>query len=118
MLEHYLPIVVFAGLAIVVGVVPMLLGYLLSPSNLYDAKQAPFECGFAPVGDANQPFDLRYYLVAILFIIFDLETAFLFPWAVVFRSLGWFGILSMAIFIMVLTVGFIYEWKKGALTWQ
>ena len=73
MLEHYLPIVVFAGLAVMVGVVPMVLGYWLSPSDLHEAKQAPFECGFAPVGDANQPFDLRYYLVAILFILFDLR---------------------------------------------
>ncbi len=118
MLEHYLPIVVFAGLAVMVGVVPMVLGYWLSPSDLHEAKQAPFECGFAPVGDANQPFDLRYYLVAILFILFDLETAFLFPWAVVFRSIGWLGIASMGVFLLVLTVGFIYEWKKGALTWQ
>ncbi|MGC6404279.1 MAG: NADH-quinone oxidoreductase subunit A [Candidatus Comchoanobacterales bacterium] len=117
MLE-YLNVLIFGGLALIIGVAPMVLGYLCSPSNLHDAKQEAYECGFSPVGDARKPFDLRYYLVAILFILFDLETAFLFPWAVTFRELGWLGLLSMGLFLGVLTIGFFYEWRKGALTWQ
>ena len=82
------------------------------------AKNSPYECGFGAFESAHIPFDVRFYLVAILFIIFDLETAFLVPWAVVFRTLGWFGLISMGLFLGILTIGFIYEWKKGGLDWE
>lgn len=94
------------------------IGYLLGPKRPNPEKTSPYECGFEPFGDARMPFDVRYYLVAILFIIFDLETAFLVPWAVVFRKLGWFGLAAMGIFLGILVIGFIYEWKKGALEWE
>lgn len=118
MLENYLPILIFMAVGIALGVIAPLLGYLLSPKKPYPAKTAPYECGFKPFADARLPFDVRYYLVAILFIIFDLETAFLVPWAVAFRKLGWFGMATMGIFLGILLVGFIYEWKKGALEWE
>lgn len=118
MLENYLPILIFLIIGGVVGCAAPTLGYLLSPKRPNPAKQSPYECGFEPFDDARIPFDVRYYLVAILFIIFDLETAFLIPWALVFRKLGWFGLASMGIFLGLLIVGFIYEWKKGALEWE
>lgn len=104
------------GLA--VGLVGPIIGYVLSPKRPYAAKLSTYECGFDAFNDSRSPFDVRYYLVALLFIIFDLETAFLVPWAAGFRSIGWFGLTAVAIFLGLLTVGFIYEWKKGALEWE
>lgn len=118
MLSNYLPILIFIIVGIIFGVIPLLLGWLVSPKHPDPAKLSPFECGFPAFEDTRLPFDVRYYLVAILFIIFDLETAFLFPWAVMIHRIGWFGFFSMAIFLTLLTVGFIYEWKKGALEWE
>lgn len=118
MLQNYLPILIFMGIGCLLGMIVPALGYLLGPKRPNAEKNSPYECGFGPFGDARIPFDVRFYLVAILFIIFDLETAFLVPWAVVFRKTGWFGITAMAIFLGILVVGFIYEWKKGALEWE
>ena len=118
MLENYVPILIFIGVGLLVGVVPMLAGWLLGPRNPDSAKLSPYECGFEAFEDSRTKFDVRYYLVAILFIIFDLEIAFLFPWAVVISEIGLFGFLAMMIFLGVLTIGFIYEWKKGALEWE
>jgi len=118
MLQNYLPILIFLGVAIFFGVAPILLGAILSPHKPSPAKNATYECGFKPFNDARMPFDVRFYLVAILFILFDLETAFLFPWAVSLRDIGSFGFYAMLIFLSVLVVGFIYEWKKGALEWE
>lgn len=118
MLQNYLPIFIFMMIGLGVGLIAPILGYLLSPKRPDPEKLSTYECGFPPFNEARSPFDVRYYLVAILFIIFDLETAFLVPWAVVFRKLGWFGMISMGIFIGLLTIGFIYEWKKGALEWE
>lgn len=106
------------GLGIALGIIAPIIGYLLGPKKPYAAKNSPYECGITPFGDARLPFDVRYYLVAILFIIFDLETAFLVPWAVVFRKIGWFGMGTMGLFLGILLIGFIYEWKKGALEWE
>jgi NADH-quinone oxidoreductase subunit A len=110
MLTNYLPILLFIGVGLLVGIVPLVLGSLISPKNPTAEKLSAYECGFPAFEDARLPFDVRYYLVAILFILFDLETAFLFPWAVVLREIGWFGFGSM--------IGFIYEWCKGALEWR
>lgn len=118
MLEQYFPILVFIIMGIGFGVLPLLAGAVLSPKNPSAAKLSPYECGFEAFDDARLPFDVRYCLVAILFIIFDLETAFLFPWGVVFRHLGWFGFWAMILFLGLLVVGFIFEWKRGALTWE
>lgn len=118
MLQNYLPVLIFIIIGLGVGLVIPLLGYILSPKHPDPSKLSSYECGFEPFNDSRAPFDVRYYLVAILFIIFDLETAFLVPWAVVFRELGWFGMISMGIFLGLLTIGFIYEWKKGALEWE
>ena len=118
MLENYLPILLFLLVGGFIGCAAPILGYLVSPKHPYPEKDSPYECGFPAFADARMPFDVRFYLVAILFIIFDLETAFLVPWAVVFRKLGWFGMASMGIFLGLLVVGFIYEWKKGALEWE
>lgn len=118
MINNYLPILIFIAVGIFFGVAPIVLGALISPSNPSPAKLSQYECGFDAFEDARLPFDVRYYLVAILFIIFDLETAFLFPWAVVLRKVGWFGLGAMMLFLGVLVVGFIYEWKKGALEWE
>lgn len=118
MLNNYFPILVFLGLGIALGAVPIILGFILGPRKPDDAKLSPYECGFNEFEDARLPFDVRFYLVAILFIIFDLETAFLFPWAVALRKIGWFGFFSMTVFLAVLVVGFIYEWRRGALEWE
>ena len=117
-LENYLPVLLFIVVGAGVGLAPMVLGKLLGPSRPDPEKLSPYECGFEAFEDARMKFDVRYYLVAILFILFDLEIAFLFPWAVAFKGLGWFGFWSMMVFLGVLTVGFIYEWKKGALEWD
>lgn len=118
MLTNYFPILVFIGIGLMIGVLPLLIGRLLGPHKPDPAKNAPYECGFDPFSDARMPFDVRYYLVAILFIIFDLETAFFFPWAMVLRHVGWSALLAMFLFIAVLVIGFIYEWRKGALNWE
>lgn len=118
MLENYLPVLVFIGLALIMSLIPMALGLALGPRRRDEAKDSPYECGFEAFEDSRMQFDVRYYLVAILFIIFDLEIAFLFPWAVAIRELGLAGFLSMALFLVILTVGFIYEWGKGALDWD
>ena len=118
MLAEYFPILLFLLVGLGVGVAPMLLGKLLGPSNPTPEKLSPYECGFEAFEDARMKFDVRYYLVAILFILFDLEIAFLFPWAVVLQEIGLFGFWAMMLFVLILVVGFIYEWKKGALEWE
>ena len=117
-LEQYLPVLLFILVGVAVGVVPLVLGNVLGPNRPDDAKNSPYECGFEAFEDARMKFDVRFYLVSILFIIFDLEVAFLFPWAVTLKEVGVFGFWSMMIFLGVLTIGFIYEWKKGALEWD
>ncbi|MBI1194734.1 MAG: NADH-quinone oxidoreductase subunit A [Gammaproteobacteria bacterium] len=118
MLENYLPVLVFVVLGIFFGVAPLVAGFVLAPNRPDKAKLSPYECGFEAFEDSRMKFDVRYYLVAILFIIFDLEIAFLFPWAVVLDDIGMFGFIAMVIFLAVLVIGFIYEWKKGALEWE
>lgn len=118
MLINYIPILVFICIGILFGILPLLAGKILGPHKPDKAKNSPYECGFDPVGDTRLPFDVRFYLVAILFILFDLETAFLFPWAVVLRHIGHVGFWAMMIFLAILLIGFIYEWKKGALEWE
>ena len=118
MLESYFPILLFIAVGIAVGVAPMVLGKLLGPNRPDPEKLSPYECGFEAFEDARMKFDVRYYLVAILFILFDLEIAFLFPWAVVLPDIGFFGFVAMMIFLAILIVGFVYEWKKGALEWE
>ncbi|HSN41560.1 MAG TPA: NADH-quinone oxidoreductase subunit A [Burkholderiales bacterium] len=122
MLENYFPILMFIFVGLMVGVAPMLLGSglsrLLGVHRPDSEKLSPYECGFEAFEDARMKFDVRYYLVAILFILFDLEIAFLFPWAVVLREIGFFGFMAMVVFLGILVVGFIYEWMKGALEWE
>ena len=118
MLENYLPILVFVAVGIAVGVVMITLGFVLGTRRQNSEKLSPYECGFEAFEDSRMKFDVRFYLVAILFIIFDLEIAFLFPWAVVLDKIGMVGYLSMALFLGILVIGFIYEWKKGALEWE
>lgn len=118
MLENYLPVLVFVVLGLGFGVGPILIGYLLGPHKPDAEKLSPYECGFEAFEDSRMKFDVRFYLVAILFIIFDLEIAFLFPWAIVLEEVGTFGLVAMAFFLAILIVGFIYEWKKGALEWE
>ncbi len=118
MLGEYLPILIFLGVGFGLATVLLTLGILAGPRRPDTEKDSPFECGFPAFEDARIRFDVRYYLVAILFIIFDLEIAFLFPWAVVLDQIGLFGIVAMGIFLAILIVGFIYEWKKGALEWE
>ncbi|MFP4130210.1 MAG: NADH-quinone oxidoreductase subunit A [Halorhodospira sp.] len=118
MLENYLPVLLFILTGLVFGALPLAAGFILAPRR-YDAeKQSPYECGFEAFEDARLPFDVRYYLVAILFILFDLEIAFLFPWAVVLEDVGLFGILAMGLFVGLLVIGLLYEWRKGALEWE
>jgi NADH-quinone oxidoreductase subunit A len=117
-LENYLPVLIFVIIGVLIGVVAPALGYFLGPRRPGVEKDSPYECGFEPFESARMKFDVRYYLVAILFIIFDLEIAFLFPWAVVLGEIGGFGLVAMTIFLGLLVVGFIYEWKKGALEWE
>ena len=115
---NYLPILIFLGIALVLGLTFLLAAFVIAIRNPDVEKVSAYECGFNAFDDARMKFDVRFYLVAILFIIFDLEVAFLFPWAISFGEIGFFGYLSMMIFLFVLTVGFIYEWKKGALEWD
>jgi NADH-quinone oxidoreductase subunit A len=118
MLEQYFPILLFIIVGLGVGVVLLALGSFVAPNRPDPEKLAPYECGFEAFEDARMQFDVRYYLVAILFILFDLEIAFLFPWAVVLPDIGPFGFWSMMVFLGILVIGFIYEWKKGALEWE
>jgi len=118
MLTHYLPIFIFIGFALVLSCVPLAIGSLLGARKPNPDKNCAYECGFPAMGQARLPFDVRFYLVAILFIIFDLETAFLFPWAVALHHIGLFGLLSMLLFLGLLIVGFVFEWKRGALSWE
>ncbi len=118
LLQSYFPILVFLGIAGALSCIMILLPFLVAHSKPDAEKLSPYECGFEPFGDARGQFDVRFYLVAILFIIFDLEVAFLFPWAVSLSEIGLFGFWSMMFFLGILTVGFIYEWKKGALEWE
>ncbi len=118
MLENYLPVLIFIVIGILFGGFMVVLGFLLGPSKPNNEKLSAYECGFEAFEDARMKFDVRFYLVAILFIIFDLEIAFLFPWAVVLREIGMFGFLAMVLFLGILVIGFIYEWKKGALQWE
>jgi len=117
-LADYFPILVFIGIAAVVAVAMVAASFIAARQKPYPEKLTPYECGFEAFGDARRKFDVRYYLVAILFIIFDLEVAFLFPWAAALGDIGLFGFFSMLAFLGVLTVGFIYEWMKGALEWE
>jgi NADH-quinone oxidoreductase subunit A len=118
LLDNYLPILIFLAVAGGFGLVLLAAGWVLGPRRPDRAKASPYECGFEAFEDSRTKFDVRYYLVAILFIIFDLEIAFLFPWAVSLDAIGGFGLLSMGVFLAVLVVGFVYEWKKGALEWD
>ena len=117
-LDEYFPLVVFFGLALTFGLILMVAPLVASISNPDQAKNSAYECGFEPFESARLKFDVRFYLVAILFVIFDLEVAFLFPWAVGFQHIGSLGFWSMMLFLFILTIGFVYEWKKGALEWE
>ncbi len=117
-LKDYLPIILFLVIALFLSAGFILINFLLSPNNPDPEKLSAYECGFEPFNDSRMEFDVRFYLVAILFIIFDLEIAFLFPWAISLGAIGVFGFVSMMIFLFILTIGFIYEWKKGALDWE
>jgi NADH-quinone oxidoreductase subunit A len=121
-LDQYLPVLLFILVGIAVGVLPQVLGFVFSTAAGFNkpdaAKNSPYECGFEAFEDARMKFDVRYYLVAILFILFDLEIAFLFPWAVALKEIGPVGFWSMMVFLGILVVGFVYEWKKGALDWE
>ena len=124
MLENYFPVLVYILVGLAIGVIPMVLGRLVGPHRPDSEKLSPYECGFEPFEDARMKFDVRYYLLAILFILFDLEIAFLFPWATVFREFvvageqAWFVFGSVIVFLAILVVGYIVEWKNGALDWE
>lgn len=117
-MNSYVPILIFIGIAFSLSTILVTLSRFLAPKNDDKEKLSSYECGFQPFENARSKFDVRFYLVSILFIIFDLEIAFLFPWAVTLSSIGWFGFWSMMLFLTILTVGFIYEWRKGALEWE
>ena len=118
LLREYLPIIIFLGVSLAIGLALLVSPFLLAFKDPDPEKLSAYECGFNAFDDARMKFDVRFYLVAILFIIFDLEVAFLFPWAVAFNEVGTFGFWSMIVFLGVLTIGFVYEWKKGALEWD
>ncbi|AYO81633.1 NADH-quinone oxidoreductase subunit A [Methylobacterium brachiatum] len=118
LLADYLPLIVFIGVALFIATALLVVPFLVAFKSPDPEKLSAYECGFNAFDDARMKFDVRFYLVAILFIIFDLEVAFLFPWAITFGDLGWFGFWSMIVFLGVLTVGFVYEWRKGALEWD
>ena len=123
-LESYLPILLFMAVGTAVGVVPQVLGHVLGPNRPDGAKNSAYECGFEAFEDARMKFDVRYYLIAIIFILFDLEVAFLLPWATIFKeitlteSVKWFGFVEMLVFVAILVVGYVYAWAKGALDWE
>jgi NADH-quinone oxidoreductase subunit A len=124
MLENYFPVLVFILIGIVFGIAPVVSGFIAAPHRPDSEKLSPYECGFEAFEDARMKFDVRYYLIAILFILFDLEVAFLVPWATIFKeivateSLKWFGFLEMLVFVSILVVGYVYAWRKGALDWE
>ncbi|NLR74068.1 MULTISPECIES: NADH-quinone oxidoreductase subunit A [Leeia] len=118
MLQQYFPVLLFIAVGIGIGLVPMLLGRLIGPNRPDSEKLSAYECGFVAFEDARMQFDVRYYLIAILFILFDLETAFLVPWAISQKDIGWGGFVSMMIFLAEFVIGFVYLWKKGALEWE
>lgn len=118
MLSQYLPILIFILVGFALGIAITSAGKLISTRKSDEAKDEPYECGFPAFESAHIPFDVRFYLVAILFIIFDLETAFFFPWSLVLRKIGWGGFMAMMVFLGILVIGFIYEWKRGALEWE
>ena len=118
MLAEYLPTLLFLIVATGIGIVLIVVGNVLGPKAPSADKLAPYECGFSAFENARAPFDVRYYLIAILFIVFDLEIAFVFPWALVFRELGVFGLIEMGVFLSLLVIGFVYVWKRGALEWE
>jgi len=117
-LTEYFPVLLFLAVATAIGIALLILGNVLGPKKPGAEKLAPYECGFEAFEDARMKFDVRYYLIAILFVIFDLEIAFVIPWAVVFEGLGLFGLVEMGMFIGLLVLGFVYVWKKGALEWE
>ncbi|OGV27324.1 MAG: NADH-quinone oxidoreductase subunit A [Legionellales bacterium RIFCSPHIGHO2_12_FULL_37_14] len=117
-ITDYAPILIFILIALALGVIMLVAGSILSPKAPSDEKSAAYECGFPAFEDARLPFDVRFYLVSILFILFDLETAFFFPWALVLRKLGTFGFMAMMLFLLLLIIGFVYEWNQGALEWE
>ncbi|MEQ1535395.1 MAG: NADH-quinone oxidoreductase subunit A [Burkholderiaceae bacterium] len=117
-ISQYLPVLLFILVGVAVGIVPQILGYILGPNKPDPAKNSPYECGFEAFEDARMKFDVRYYLIAILFILFDLEIAFLFPWAAALKEVGLLGFLEVLTFLTIVIVGFIYMWKKGALDWE
>jgi NADH-quinone oxidoreductase subunit A len=118
LLQAYLPLVIFIGIAFVISAVLLVVPFFITPSKPDPEKVSAYECGFDAFDDARMKFDVRFYLVSLLFIIFDLEVAFLFPWAVAFDDVGLFGFWAMMVFLAILTIGFIYEWRKGALEWD
>ena len=123
-MENYFPILMFVLVGVAVGVLPVAMGFLLAPSRPDPEKLSPYECGFEAFEDARMKFDVRYYLIAILFILFDLEIAFLFPWATIFKdivaaeSIKLFGFIEMLVFVAILVIGYVYAWAKGALEWE
>ncbi len=117
-LNNYLTIIIFLVISLFLSFGFLVLNFAFSPKNPDPEKLSAYECGFEPFNDSRMEFDIRFYLVAILFIIFDLEIAFLFPWAITLGNIGYFGFFSMMLFLFILTIGFIYEWKKGALEWE
>ena len=117
-LNNYLTIIIFLTIGLLLSFGFVVLNFAFSPKNPDPEKLSAYECGFEPFNDSRMEFDIRFYLVAILFIIFDLEIAFLFPWAITLGNIGYFGFFSMMLFLFILTIGFIYEWKKGALDWE
>ena len=124
MLENYFPILVFILVGVTIGVLPIVLGWLVAPNRPDSEKLSPYECGFEAFEDARMKFDVRYYLIAIIFILFDLEIAFLFPWAAIFKeivetqAIKTFGFVEMMVFVAILVVGYVYAWAKGALEWE
>lgn len=115
---NYLPIIVFIAVGLAFGIVTLLIGTLVRPQRAYPEKLLPYETGSVPFSDARIPFPMRYYVIAMLFVIFDIETVFLYPWAVVYDKIGLVGFIEMALFILILLVGYVYAWKKGALEWE
>ncbi|MBF0126062.1 MAG: NADH-quinone oxidoreductase subunit A [Magnetococcales bacterium] len=118
MLENYFPILIFLGMAAGMAVAMQVLSFVLGPRKPYPKKSEQYECGFAPLTPVRVPFDVRFYLLAILFVVFDIEAAFLFPWAVAFKQIGMVGFVEMILFLLVLVAGYAYVWKKGALEWD
>jgi NADH-quinone oxidoreductase subunit A len=116
--DHYIPVLIFLLIAIGFGAVSLLVGRLIRPHNPYRDKDAPYECGVPPINDARERISIRYYVIAMLFLVFDVEVVFLYPWAVDFRRLGLFGLVEMLIFLVILIVGYVYAWKKEALEWE